>query len=242
MAVETDWRPALTEATLVLVAVPDDAIAEVAAALAETGAIGAGHVVLHTSGLHDRSALAALSGSGAALGSLHPLQTFATAFGDTDLLKGIPAVLEGDPRAVAASRSLAVALEMGTILELPASGKTTYHAAAVVASNYLVVLADLAERLASAAGAGEAAATLFLPIMRQTLENTAALGAAKALTGPVRRGDIGTVAAHLAVLEGDSRTSYLALAHEALRLARRAGLAAEAAADMESLLRRSARD
>jgi len=240
--VETDWHDALAAASLVLVTVPDDQIPSAAAALARTGVIGTGHVVLHTSGLHDRSALSALEASGAGLGSLHPLQTFALSAGDADVLAGIPAVLEGDARAVAAGRRLAEALGMGMILELPASGKVAYHTAAVVASNYLVVLADLAERLARAAGAGEESATLFQPIMRQTLENIGAIGTVSALTGPVRRGDTGTVAAHLAGLSGSARSAYIVLGREALQLARRAGLADVSVAELERLFGTAAGD
>ena len=233
--VETEWLAALEAASLVLVAVPDDQIPSAAVALARCGAIGPGHVVLHTSGLHDRTSLSGLEASGAGLGSLHPLQTFVLAAGDVDVLAGVPAVLEGDARAVAAGRRLAEALGMGTILELPASGKVAYHTAAAVASNYLVVLADLAEQLARTAGAGEQSAALLQPIMRQTLENIGTLGAASALTGPVRRGDAGTVAAHLAGLRGNARAAYIALGREALALARRAGLAEVPAAALERL-------
>jgi predicted short-subunit dehydrogenase-like oxidoreductase (DUF2520 family) len=190
------------------------------------------------SGLHDRSSLLALEASGAGLGSLHPLQTFPSGAGDPGLLAGVPAIVEGDPRAVAAARALATGLGMGTTIELPAAEKTRYHAAAVMASNYLVVLADIAERLATEAGAGKDATQLFQPIMRQTLANIAARGTAGALTGPVRRGDAGTVAAHLAVLHGGDRDVYVALAQEALALARRAGLAGPAVERIEQVLKR----
>ena len=231
---ELDWSAALTAVELVLVAVPDDAIVDAAAALVRTGTIVGRHVVLHTSGLHHRAALDALESSGAALGSLHPLQSFSAPAGDAALLLGVPAIVEGDARAVAAARELAATLGMGTVIELPALGKVSYHAAAVVASNYLVVLADIAERLAREAGAGESAAMLFQPIMQQTLSNIADRGTVAALTGPVRRGDAGTVAAHLAVLHGDDRAAYVALAREALLLARRAGLPAAAATELEA--------
>ena len=235
-ATETDWTASLAAASLVLVTVPDDAIAAVAATLCRTGAINRSQTVLHTSGLHHRAALGALESSGAALGSLHPLQSFTAPDGDAALLLGVPAIVEGDTRAVAVARELAAALGMGSVIELPALGKVRYHAAAVVASNYLVVLADLAERLARGAGAGDAAAVLFQPIMQQTLSNIAERGTVAALTGPVRRGDAGTVAAHLATLGGDDRVAYLALAREALLLARRAGLAERDARRIEELL------
>lgn len=221
--VELDWHDALAAAGLVMIAVPDDAIAEVVGMLTMTNAIRPGSVVLHTSGLHDSSVLEPLAARGAVTGSWHPLRSIPVA-GEGDAFTGVAAILEGGAAAVAAGRALAERLDMAPILELPAAGKARYHAAAVFASNYLVVLAEIAARLAREAGAGEASGTLFLPIMQQTLENLAGRDPAGALTGPVRRGDVGTVATHLAVLSGDDRAAYLVLAREALRLAEAAGL------------------
>jgi predicted short-subunit dehydrogenase-like oxidoreductase (DUF2520 family) len=227
--------PAVDESDLVLIAVPDDAIEDVAHALARTGAVTSGHVILHTSGLRDRTALAILEPSGAALGSWHPLQTFGAAAGDPGALAGSPAVIEGDARALEAGRELAERLHLRPVVEVSAAGKAAYHAAAVFASNYLVVVAEVARRLAAVAGAGGASADLFLPIMRRTLDNYASAGAA-ALTGPIRRGDAGTVQRHLAALSGNDRVLYVAMGREALQLARDAGLDVERAAAIERLL------
>jgi predicted short-subunit dehydrogenase-like oxidoreductase (DUF2520 family) len=216
------WEPIVGASDLVVIAVPDDAIDDVALRLARTHSVNTHHAVLHTSGLHDRSSLAALQGSGAALGSWHPLQTFTTTTGDPDLLAGAPAIIEGDARALAAARALSERLAMAPVLELAADRKASYHAAAVFASNYLVVLADIAERLARDADRDWPDGT-FLPLMRQTVANLAA-GPAAALTGPVRRGDARTVERHLQALEGRERIIYLGLARETLRLAREAGL------------------
>ena len=227
--------PTLDPSGLVLMAVPDDAIEDVARALVRAGAITSRHVILHTSGLRDRTALAELESSGAALGSWHPLQTFATPTEGSDLFVGIPAVIEGDSRALAVGRALAERLQLQPIVEIPAAGKSAYHAAAVFASNYLVVLAETARRLGIDAGAGAASAEMFLPLMRQTLSNYA-IGGAASLTGPIRRGDAGTVARHLAVLTGDDRLLYLALGRAALQLAREAGLEPAKAEAIERLL------
>lgn len=231
----TDWAPVLDRSDLVLVAVPDDAITAVAGALARTGVIARRHVVLHTSGLHDRSALGPLEPTGAALGSWHPLQTFVAEVGDPDALAGSAAVIEGDSRALEAGRGLAARLHLGPVVELPSAGKAGYHAAAVFASNYLVVLAEVARRLGAAAGAGDVAAEMFMPLMQRTLANYAT-GAAAALTGPIRRGDAGTVQQHLAALTGAERMLYVALGREALQLARDAGLEPEKAAAIQRLL------
>lgn len=231
---ESDWGNALASATLLVLAVPDDVLAEVAQRVATMDHLPAGAIVLHASGLHDHTVLDALRAGGAITGSWHPLQSF-TQSGFT-ALSGIPAILEGDARAVAAARAMSVRLGMTPVLELPAAGKARYHAAAVFAANYLVVLAGMAERMAREAGAGDSSAGLFTPIMRQVVENLADTTPAGALTGPVRRGDVGTVAAHLAVLEGDDREAYLVLAREALRLAESAGLAPDASSALQQVI------
>ncbi len=222
------WEPAIAASDLVLIAVPDDAIGDVARTLARGGVIGAPQVVLHTSGLHDRSALAALYSSGAGLGSWHPLQTFPRRGGEPDALAGSPAVIEGDERALTAGRELAELLQLRPVVEIAADRKASYHAAAVFASNYLVVLADVAARLTRDAGGDQVPNALFLPLMRHTLAHLND-GPAAALTGPVSRGDAGTIARHLAALEGPERELYRALAKEALRLARQNGLDENAA-------------
>lgn len=228
------WESILGASDLIVIAVPDDAIGAVALRLARSNAMGDRHAVLHTSGLHDRSSLVALDASGAALGSWHPLQTFTVATGDPDRLAGAPAIVEGDARALAAAHALSQQLGMTPVVELTADRKASYHAAAVFASNYVVVLADIAERLARDAD-DDWPDGLFQPLMRQTVANLAA-GPAAALTGPVRRGDAGTVERHLQALEGQERILYLVLAREALRIARDAGLEPLAAAAVERAL------
>lgn len=211
----TDWPLALGDAGVVILAVPDDQVAPVAATLLATGVIGAGHTVLHLSGLLGRRALAVLDGTGAALGSLHPLQTFRD---DDGTLVAVPAILEGDPTARAAAHDLAEQIGMSPMLEIGAGGKAEYHAAAVFAANYLVVLSAVAERLGREAGLATSW-RLFLPLMRRTLEHLEQHDPAASLTGPIRRGDVGTVRAHLAALAPADRALYAALGREALRLA-----------------------
>ena len=108
-------------------------------------------VVLHCSGLRDRTALAALEGRAAGLGSFHPLQTLAGDGEAAERLQAAYAVLEGDAAAVLAGRRLAGLLGM-TALEIRAADKPRYHAAAVIVSNYTVALVAVAERLAAAGG------------------------------------------------------------------------------------------
>jgi predicted short-subunit dehydrogenase-like oxidoreductase (DUF2520 family) len=116
---------------------------------------------------------------------------------------------------------------MTPIVEVPSDAKVIYHAAAVLAGNSLVALADLAGRLVAERGILGGAA-LFQPLMARTLANIAATDPATALTGPVKRGDAGTVAAHLAELQGDTRELYRLLALEAVRVVEAGGGGASA--------------
>lgn len=238
-----DWERAIRAARLVLLATPDDAVTEVAEALARLGggrAVGAGHVVLHLSGVLDRRALAALEGSGAALGSFHPLQTVADPRSAPERLRGAFGALEGDPRALEAGRALAAALGMEPVPLAP-GGKPLYHAGAVLAANYVVALAGVAERLAWEAGVpAERAGRIYLPLLAGAVENVTRLGPAEALTGPVRRGDLSTLRAHLAALAPRDRTLYRALGRAALDLAREAGLPEPAARAVAALLEEEA--
>jgi predicted short-subunit dehydrogenase-like oxidoreductase (DUF2520 family) len=222
-------------AALVLVATPDDAIEALATDLARERAVIGSQVVLHLSGLLDRLALHALTPTGAGLGSFHPLQSIADPATAPDLLRGAFAGLEGDDRALEAGERLAAAMGMRAVRLAP-GGKAAYHAGAVVASNYTVALAAVAEQLARRAGVRPAeAAALYLPLMQGTVANLS-LGPAAALTGPIRRGDAATVRRHLAALAPDERRLYRDLGLVALRLARQAGLAPAPADAVERAL------
>ena len=222
-------------ARLVIVATPDDAIGGAAAELAREGSVGPEHVVLHLSGLLDRLALHALAETGAALGSFHPLQSVADPATAAARLRGAYAGLEGDERALEAGERLAATLGMRPV-RLAAGSKTAYHAGAVFASNFVVVLVALAEELAQRAGVPPAdASSLYLPLLQGTAANLP-LGPVAALTGPIRRGDEATVRAHLAVLGPAERRVYRALGREALRLARAGGLADAPAAAVQRAL------
>jgi predicted short-subunit dehydrogenase-like oxidoreductase (DUF2520 family) len=227
---------AVARTGVVLLAVPDDAVTSLAAELAAEGAVGADHTVLHLSGLLDRRALSPLTDTGAALGSFHPLQTIADPAAAPERLAGAYAGLEGDRRAVEVGSRLAETLGMVPV-ELSAAGKATYHAGAAIVANYTTALFAVAERLAREAGVpAETAARLYLPLLRGTSANLDA-GPVAALTGPVRRGDVQTVRAHLAVLRGTDAQLYRVLGAEALRLARQAGLPPELADRVAEALR-----
>ena len=220
---ELSWGgppPWAGEVDVVVLAVPDDALEDVAATLAGTGQLGEDHTVLHLSGVLDRAALAALRPSGCALGSLHPLQSLSDVESVPERLRGAAAAVEGDAQAVTVAEQLARAVGLEPIRVRPTS-KPLYHAAAVFASNYLVVVAATANRLLKQSGvSSEEAWQALLPLIEGTIKNMSQQGPENALTGPVARGDRATVAKHLAALPGDEASLYRALGRAALILAK----------------------
>lgn len=228
-------RDAVGHAGLILLATPDDAIPQIATELAGERAIGSSQVVLHLSGVLGRPALAPLEASGAGLGSFHPLQTIADPSSAAERLAGCYVGIEGEDRALAMGKRLAAILRMHPV-EIATERKAVYHAAAVFAANYTVALAGIAGRLARSAGVpSDVAAQLYRPLMEGAVSNLE-LGPAAALTGPIRRGDVATIRAHLAALDPADRQLYRALGLAALRLAREAGLAEQPAGELERIL------
>lgn len=214
-----DSLQALPAANLTLLAVPDGAIASVAAELAASGRLAAGSVAFHASGVGEASLLAPLAAAGVHCASLHPAFSFAEPARAVQGFAGTRCALEGDAAAFPALQDFAGAI--GAVpFALAPGGKAAYHAALSIASNYLVTLHDLAARVAAQAGmADEVAAAVLGGLMRQTLENTLALGPQAALTGPIARGDAGTVARHRAVLAAQDDVLYCALGRATARLA-----------------------
>jgi predicted short-subunit dehydrogenase-like oxidoreductase (DUF2520 family) len=228
---------ATADAELVLIATPDDAIRSVAADLAAQGAIGRDQVVLHLSGLLDRTALLPLEESGAGCGSFHPLQSVAEAASAAERLKGAYVGIEGDDRALTAAERLANTLRM-TPVRISAAAKPAYHAGAAFVANYTVVLVGVAERLARSAGVpADIAAHIYLPLLGGAVANLNALGPAASLTGAVRRGDEQTVRAHLEALGPEDRVLYRTIGKAAVTLAREAGLGEAALERVEQALR-----
>lgn len=226
-----EWPETIGPADCVVIATPDREIAGVAREFAQRHTVYARHVVLHTSGLLDRTALDPLASSGAALGSLHPLMAVSRAEAAPAQLAGAFAGIEGDPAAVAMADRLATLAGL-TPVPIPSGAKAGYHAAAAMVSNFTVTLYDAARRVAEQNGmAPDSAARIYLPLLRGTVANLAALEPASALTGAIRRGDAETVAAHLRALRSDDlRRLYVELGKATLRLAQTAGLD-EAAAE-----------
>jgi predicted short-subunit dehydrogenase-like oxidoreductase (DUF2520 family) len=234
VAYERNFPGAPAGETVVVLAVPDGAVHEVAGVIAALGSPGPACVALHLSGALPAGALTALDERGYAVGSLHPLQTVAEPAHGAERLRGSFFAFEGDAAARRAAAEI-VRAAAGRMLEVHAEDKARYHAACVFASNYVVACAAVATRLlADAAGIGEEeAAHALRPLWGGAVSNLEQLGPTAALTGPVRRGDIETVRAHLGALEGSTLDLYAELALEAVRIARRAGLNETAAASIE---------
>jgi predicted short-subunit dehydrogenase-like oxidoreductase (DUF2520 family) len=221
---------------VVILAVPDDALAEVAWDLARVGAAPPGCAALHMSGALSTDVLGPLHGSGYTLGSMHPLMAVADPWLAGERLMGAAFAISGEPAAAVAARRIVAALR-GLPLVITPALRPVYHAAAVVASNYLVAITGLAARLLVQAGVAEDdALPALLPLLRGTLDNIAELGVPASLTGPVARGDIDTIRLHLARLSAEDRVLYCGLGLELLRMARAAGLDERRADEIESLL------
>jgi predicted short-subunit dehydrogenase-like oxidoreductase (DUF2520 family) len=232
-----DAPPAwIAQAGVVVLAVPDDAIRPVAELLARAAAVSASQVVLHLSGIQGQEALGPLVSSGAALGSLHPLQTITDPERAPDELRGAWAALEGMPAAVVAAEALARALGMRPF-RVTSAAKAVYHAGAVFASNYFVVVEAVAQRLLQHAGLSDADAWAALqPLVRGTFEHLMEREPGAALTGPVARGDELTVRRHLASLTHDDAQLYRLLGRAALELALQGGMDRDTAAVMAAAL------
>jgi predicted short-subunit dehydrogenase-like oxidoreductase (DUF2520 family) len=208
----------------VLIAVPDDRIATIAALLAAQQREWHGTVVFHLSGAQSSELLTPLTELGACCASVHPLASFADPAVVIARFAGTYCAVEGDARAKAA---IVPALHaMGAhVFEIDTADKLVYHAAAVIASNYLVALIDVAVRTAGLAGlSANTAYPMLEPLARMSLDNALKLGARDALTGPIARNDMDLVLReHAALADRDASIAalYRALALHTARLAQR---------------------
>jgi predicted short-subunit dehydrogenase-like oxidoreductase (DUF2520 family) len=224
------------EVELVIVAVPDDAIAEVASEIRMYG----GQAMIHTSGVLGPEVLAPAEAAGTQIGSFHPLVAFADTERAVAALHGATIAIEGDDQLAALLAEMAEAL--GAVpVRLAPGAKAAYHAAAVLAAGGFVALLDAIAELGRVAGLDEAGSlAIYGPLVEQTLGNARALGIQAALTGPITRGDRGTLEAHLAALRAHAPgvlDLYVAAAGREIALAEaRGALTPEAARNMRSSL------
>ncbi len=233
----TDAAEAARRANAVALCVPDGAVEAVCQQVADGGGFEPGDVALHFSGALPSRALAAAQARGASVLSFHPVQTFACP--DADAFRGVVCVLEGDEAGVAFGRELAAFLG-GSPVAIRAEDKALYHAALCIACNYLATLADAGAGLLAQAGLGDGALRALLPLLRGAVENLERVGLPGALTGPISRGDLATVRAHLAALAERAPALlplYRVLGLQTVALAlRKGGITEEQAAELRTLL------
>jgi predicted short-subunit dehydrogenase-like oxidoreductase (DUF2520 family) len=235
----------MANANAIIIAVREDQIDGVIADVAEQGAarsvLSPSSVVLHTSATAEPKGFAALSPRGIGTGTFHPLLPFVRPERAAELLRGGWIGIDGDAAARATSRRLAAQLGART-LDIPAGKKAAYHAAAVFAANFPVVLAALGAELLQSLGVPERSADGAMEsLMRAAVANIDGGSPANALTGPVARGDVGLIEKHLAALGRDERflSVYRRLSLAALPVAERRGTDKRALAAIEKELRKS---
>jgi len=208
----------LDEVELAILTVADDAIAEVV----DSMRLYSGQAMVHTSGLLGAEVLQPALGAGSQIGAFHPLVSFTSDIErSVEAIKGATVALEGDDRLMGLLADLAEVL--GAVpVRLPHGTKPAYHAAAVLASGGLVALLDAVVMLGAAAGMDERGSlAVYGRLIEQTLANARASGVNAALTGPIARGDAGTIEAHLEAmrrLAPGAVELYLAAARRELRL------------------------
>ena len=192
----TEPAAVLDEADLCFLTVPDDAVGDVAARLH----LYSGQGLVHTSGLLSASVLRPAMAAGTSVGSFHPLVGFADRERALEDLVGATVAVEGDEALLRLLGELAESIDARPV-RVPGDGKAAYHAAAVLAAGGFVGLLDAIAELGRGAGLDEKGAlAIYAPLIRATLRNAEDLGIREALTGPVVRGDAGTLRAHLVAM------------------------------------------
>jgi predicted short-subunit dehydrogenase-like oxidoreductase (DUF2520 family) len=234
-AVALDAAALVGRCELVILAVPDDAVAELAAALPWA----AGQSVVHCSGALPLSALDPARARGALRGCLHPLQSFPERFGAAERFAGIACGVEGDGALADRLRALCSALGANA-LPLAGVDRARYHAAAVLAGNCVVALHAAAASAFRLAGLPEERAREALaPLTLGAAEAVSRLPLHEALTGPLARGDAATVARHLLALRDAPEVYELYVQLSAALLALPLPLSTEQRAALESLVRKA---
>ena len=221
LAAKIGARPVTTqsatlEASLLWFCVPDREVRSAAASLS-VRARGKVRFAFHSSGALASRELDPLRKTGIAVASVHPLMTFVP--GSHPSVVGVPFAIEGDAAATRIARRIVRDLG-GETFALPAARKAAYHAWATLTSPLFLAFLVTLEDVARAAGlTREDSRRQSLPIIRQTLENYSRLGPRRSFSGPIIRGDVETVAKHLAVLRkhSEAHAIYVALARSALR-------------------------
>lgn len=214
----------LQAAEVTMLSVADDQIEATCDALAARGLFQRGSIVFHCSGAKASNLLASASAAGASVASLHPVASFADVARLADHFEGTICSLEGDEQALQVLLAALQAIQ-ARVVQISAANKLLYHAGSVFASNYLVTLMETALQTYQAAGIpAEMAKAMAEPLARQSLENVFQMGTAAALTGPIARGDMATVALQQQVLsawDANAGALYQAFTPPSVALAQR---------------------
>jgi predicted short-subunit dehydrogenase-like oxidoreductase (DUF2520 family) len=224
------------KAQLVFITTPDDIISEVANRVRWHQ----GQNVVHCSGAHSTNIIESVKQFGAMPGCFHPLQTFASVEYAIQSLPGTTFAIEAEEPLLAVLKELATAMA-GNWVILKADDKVLYHAAAVFACNYLVTLVKLATDLWQDFGVPrEQAIKALMPLLRGTLNNLENIGLPDCLTGPIARGDLGTIKKHIDALETKKPhllNSYKELGLQTIQIALDKGkIDSEKAQELQALL------
>ena len=205
-------------ADLVFITTPDDAIAPTASEIWWHP----GQSVVHCSGGDSTDILEPARKRGAHAGAFHPLQTFANAKQGVNNMTGSTFALEAEEPLLSTLKDMATVLD-GAWIELKASDKVIYHVAAVIACNYLVTLVKVATDLWQTFDVQlDDATRALLPLLRGTINNIENIGIPHCLTGPIARGDTGTIEKHIKALEGVAPSilsTYYELGRQAVPIA-----------------------
>jgi predicted short-subunit dehydrogenase-like oxidoreductase (DUF2520 family) len=211
----------LRPADVTFITTPDDRIGEAAQLILDSAQPSDRAAVLHASGAASSDALAALRESGFVAGSCHPLQAFESPQQALSVVRQSYFCIEGDPGALRAARSFVRRIGARSF-EIPTDKKPLYHAAAVLAAGGITALLSVSFNALGRCGLSEAQARrVLLPLTKATVANVEAIGPRRALTGPVRRGDVGTVRRNMEALAANDRqwlTIYRLLAAQGLSL------------------------
>ena len=226
-------------AEMVFITTPDGVIPQIAAEVKWHR----GQSVMHCSGADSLDILIPAARRGALAGGLHPLQTFASIAHAIENIPGSTFALEAEEPLLGRLKEMTVALE-GRWIELRPGDKVLYHAAAVFACNYLVTLVKLATDLWQTFGVSAPEATeALLPLLRGTTNNLQNVGLPNCLTGPIARGDSGTIRKHLTALKARAPQllpAYQELGRQTIPIALAKGkIDKEQASELEALLSQS---
>ncbi len=231
-----DPEPLVEEVELIILAVPDDVVGPLASTLRMYG----GQALIHTSGALGADVLAPAMAAGTQIGSFHPLVAFADTERAVEALHGATVAIEADDQLATMLAAMAEAIG-ATPVRLAPGAKAAYHAAAVLAAGGFVALLDAIAELGRVAGLDEAGAlAIYGRLIEGTLANARSLGIAAALTGPITRGDVGTLRSHLDALRAHAPGAlelYVAAARREIELAERRGpLAPDVVLAMRAML------